>query len=474
MAVSRPATRRPQLLAPNRGVTHVFIQRAAMFESLSARLQGVIDRLRGQAKITEADLDASLREIRLALLEADVNFRVVKDFVARVRERALGTDLLSGLHPGQQVVKIVHDELMAVLGGERQHLALTGSPAVVMLVGLQGSGKTTTAAKLAVRLRKDGRRPLLVAADVYRPAAVDQLVQLGDQIGVEVHTRSSGTPALEVARSGLEDARQRGTDVVILDTAGRLHVDEGMMDELVRVAGVVTPSETLLVVDAMTGQEAVRVAEAFHARLPVSGLVLTKMDGDARGGAALSIRSATGLPIVYIGTGERPDGLEAFHPDRLAQRILGMGDVLSLVERVQETVDRDEAERMTQRMLESRFTLDDFRSQLAQVKKMGPIGQVLQMIPGAGQMAGAAQAAVDGGELKRIEAIINSMTPYERRHSEVIKASRRRRIALGSGTSTADVNRLLKQFSEMQRLMKALGGGRLPQGSGLRGLFGRG
>jgi len=277
-----------------------------------------------------------------------------------------------------------------------------------------------------------------------------------------------------VARSGLEDARQRGTDVVILDTAGRLHVDEGMMDELVRVAGAVTPAETLLVVDAMTGQEAVRVAEAFHSRLPVSGLVLTKMDGDARGGAALSIRSTTGLPIVYIGTGERPDGLEAFHPDRLAQRILGMGDVLSLVERVQETVDHDEAERITQRMLESRFTLDDFRIQLAQVKKMGPIGQVLQMIPGAGQMAGAAQAAVDGGELKRIEAIIDSMTPHERRHPETIKASRRRRIALGSGTSTANVNRVLKQFNEMQRLMKSLGGGRLPQGAGLRGLFGRG
>jgi len=445
-----------------------------MFESLSARLQAVVDRLRGQAKITDADLDASLREIRLALLEADVNFRVVKEFVARVRERALGADLLSGLHPGQQVVKIVHDELVAVLGGERQHLGLTGRPAVVMLVGLQGSGKTTTAAKLAVRLRKDGRKPLLVAADVYRPAAVDQLVQLGDQIGVEVHTRSSGTPTIEVARSGLEDARQRGTDVVILDTAGRLHVDEGMMDELVRVAGAVTPAETLLVVDAMTGQEAVRVAEAFHSRLPVSGLVLTKMDGDARGGAALSIRSTTGLPIVYIGTGERPDGLEAFHPDRLAQRILGMGDVLSLVERVQETVDHDEAERITQRMLESRFTLDDFRIQLAQVKKMGPIGQVLQMIPGAGQMAGAAQAAVDGGELKRIEAIIDSMTPHERRHPETIKASRRRRIALGSGTSTANVNRVLKQFNEMQRLMKSLGGGRLPQGAGLRGLFGRG
>ena len=443
-----------------------------MFESLSARLQGVVDRLRGKAKITEADLDVALREIRLALLEADVNFRVVKEFVARVRERALGADLLSGLNPGQQVVKIVHDELVATLGGERRHLDLGGRPSVLMLVGLQGSGKTTSVAKLGVRLRKEGKRPLMVAADVYRPAAVDQLVQLGDQIGVEVHSRPVGTPALEVARSGLEAAKQRSKDVVILDTAGRLHVDDAMMDELVRIAGAVTPAETLLVVDAMTGQEAVRVAEAFNARLPVTGLVLTKMDGDARGGAALSIRSVTGIPIVYIGTGERPDGLEAFHPDRLAQRILGMGDVLSLVERVQETVDRDEAERVAQRMMEARFSLEDFRSQLQQIKKLGSIGELVQMIPGAGQMAGAAQTAVDNGELRRVEAIIDSMTVEERRHPELIKASRRRRIAGGSGTSTADVNRVLKQFSEMQRLMRSLGGGRLPAGNAFRGLLG--
>ncbi|HET6746126.1 MAG TPA: signal recognition particle protein, partial [Candidatus Limnocylindria bacterium] len=332
-----------------------------MFESLSARLQAVANRLRGKAKITEADLDVALREIRLALLEADVNFRVVKDFVAGVKERALGADVLNGVQPGQQVVKIVHDQLVEVLGGERHRLNLDAKPAVVMLVGLQGSGKTTTAAKLAVRYRKDGRKPLLVAADVYRPAAVDQLVQLGDQVGIEVHTRPVGTPALEVARSGLEAARQRGHDLVLLDTAGRLHVDELMMDELVRIAGKVTPAETLLVVDAMTGQESVKVAEAFHHRLPITGLVLTKMDGDARGGAALSIRSVTGLPISFIGTGERTDGLEPFHPDRLAQRILGMGDILSLVERVQETVDQQEAERVAQRMMESRFTLEDFR-----------------------------------------------------------------------------------------------------------------
>jgi signal recognition particle subunit SRP54 len=445
-----------------------------MFESLSSRLQGVTERLRGKARITEADLDLALREIRLALLEADVNFKVVKDFVARIRERAAGTDLLTGLNPGQQIVKIVHEELVAVLGGERHHLRLDAKPSVLMMVGLQGSGKTTTAAKLAVRLRKDGRKPLLVAADVYRPAAVDQLVQLGDQIGVEVHTRPVGTPALEIARSGLEVARQRGVDVMILDTAGRLHVDEAMMDELVRMVGSITPSETLLVIDAMTGQEAVRVAEAFHARLPVTGLVLTKMDGDARGGAALSIRAATGLPVAFLGTGERTDGLEAFHPDRLAQRILGMGDILSFVERVQENVDQAEAEKAAQRMMENRFTLEDFRSQLNQIKKMGPIGQLLQMVPGAGPMAGVAQEAVDSGQMKRIEAIIDSMTPEERRRPDVIKASRRRRIALGSGTSTAEVNRLLKQFVEMQRMMKMISGGKMPRlGGGLGALLGR-
>jgi signal recognition particle subunit SRP54 len=297
----------------------------------------------------------------------------------------------------------------------------------------------------------------MVAADVYRPAAVDQLVQLGDQVGIEVHSRPLGTPALEVARSGIEEARQRRHDVVLLDTAGRLHVDEPMMDELVRISGAVTPAETLLVVDAMTGQEAVSVAKAFHHRLPVTGLVLTKMDGDARGGAALGIRSITGLPIAFIGTGERTDGLEPFHPDRLAQRVLGMGDIVSLVERVQETVDREESERLAERMLESRFTLEDLRSQLRQVQKMGPIGQLLGMIPGAGQLAGAAQQAVDEGQLKRIEAVIDSMTPAERRRPEIIKAGRRRRIALGSGTSTADVNRLLKQLGEMQRIMRQLG-----------------
>jgi signal recognition particle subunit SRP54 len=446
-----------------------------MFDNLTSRLGEILDRLTRRGALTEGDVSEALREVRRALLEADVALEVVRGFVERVRERAVGVEVIRSVTPGQMVVKIVHDELVATLGSDAKPIDLAAAiPVPMLMVGLQGSGKTTTAAKLAVRLRKDGKKPLLVAADVYRPAAVDQLVQLGDQVGVEVHSRPVGTPALEVARSGLEVARQKGIDVMILDTAGRLHIDEPMMDELVRISGAVTPADTLLVVDAMTGQEAVKVAEAFHARLPLTALVLTKMDGDARGGAALGIRSVTGLPVAFIGTGERTDGLEPFHPDRLAQRILGMGDILSLVERVQENVDSEEAERVAQRMMEQRFSLDDFRSQLTQIKKMGPIGQVLSMIPGAGQMAGAAQAAVDGGELKRIEAIIDSMTREERRRPELIKASRRRRIALGSGTTPADVNRLLKQFAEMQKLMKSLGSGRMPGlPGGMRGLFGR-
>jgi signal recognition particle subunit SRP54 len=433
-----------------------------MFESLSARLQSVTERLRGKAKITEADLEVALREIRLALLEADVNFKVVKEFVARVRERALGGEVLTGVHPGQQIVKVVHDELVAILGGDRHQLQVTDRPSVVMLVGLQGSGKTTTAAKLAVRLRRDGRKPLLVAADVYRPAAVDQLVQLGDQIGIEVHSRPVGTPALEVARSGLELARQRGLDVMLLDTAGRLHVDEAMMEELVRIAGVVQPAETLLVVDAMTGQEAVKVAEAFHARLPVSGLVLTKMDGDARGGAALSIRQATGLPIPFIGTGERTDGLEAFHPDRLAQRILGMGDILSLVEEAHAKVDIEEAKKLAEKVKKGKgFDLEDFKAQIQQMNKMGGIASLMDKLPA--NLVGQVDPAKlqDDKQLRRIEGIINSMTPQERRKPELIKASRKRRIAAGAGVPVQAVNQLLNQFEQMQKMMKMMKGGNL-------------
>jgi signal recognition particle subunit SRP54 len=430
-----------------------------VFDSLSTRLQAIATRLRGQAKLTEADLDDALREVRLALLEADVNFRVVKSFVAHVREQAIGTEILDGVRPGHQVVKLVHDELVEILGRERYQLHLDGSdPSVILMVGLQGSGKTTSAAKLARQLRRDGRHPSLIAADVYRPAAVEQLVHLGEQLSVPVLTRATGTPPLEIVRSGIASASADGGDVVIVDTAGRQHVDGPMMAELAEIVQATSPSETLLVVDAMTGQEAVKVAETFLERLPLTALVLTKMDGDARGGAALSIRSMTGLPVAYVGTGEAVDALEVFHPDRLAQRILGMGDIVTLVERAEERIDRDEAEKAAQQLMEGRFTLEDFRSQLQQVKKMGPIGQVLQMVPGAAGLAGAAQAAVDDGEVKRVEAIIDSMTPAERREPHVIKASRRRRIAAGSGTSVADVNRLLRQFEEMQKLVRQLGG----------------
>jgi len=432
-----------------------------MFESLSARLQAIAADLRGRPRLTEADLDAALREIRLALLEADVHFRVVKAFVARVRERALGMDVLGGVRPGHQVVKLVHDELVAALGGHRHALALAGtSPAVVLLVGLQGSGKTTTAAKLADRLRREGRRPLLVAADVYRPAAIEQLSRLGQQADLAVFTARAGTRAVEVAAAARDEAIRTGADVLVMDTAGRLHVDDAMMGELDTLSTTLRPAETVLVVDAMTGQEAVRVAEAFHARLALTALILTKMDGDARGGAALSIRTVTGVPIAYVGTGERIDALEAVHPDRLAQRILGMGDIVTLVERAAEQVDREEAERAAERLMEARFTLEDFRTQLHQVKRMGPIGQLLQMIPGGAGLAGAAQAAEEGGELKRVEAIIDSMTPSERREPHVIKSSRRRRIAAGSGTTVADVNRLLRQFEEMQKIVRQLSAGR--------------
>jgi signal recognition particle subunit SRP54 len=430
-----------------------------VFDSLSTRLQAIATRLRGQAKLTEADLDDALREVRLALLEADVNFRVVKSFVAHVREQAIGTEILAGVRPGHQVVKLVRDELVEILGRDRYLLHLDGPvPAVVLMVGLQGSGKTTSAAKLARQLQRDGRHPALVAADVYRPAAVEQLVRLGEQLKVPVLTGATGTPPLEIVQAGIRTASADGADLVIVDTAGRQHVDGPMMTELTRIVEATDPSETLLVVDAMTGQEAVKVAESFLERLPLTALVLTKMDGDARGGAALSIRSMTGLPVAYVGTGEAVDALEVFHPDRLAQRILGMGDIVTLVERAEERIDRDEAERAAQQLMDGRFTLEDFRSQLQQVKKMGPIGQVLQMIPGAAGLAGAAQAAVDDGEVKRVEAIIDSMTPVERREPHVIKASRRRRIAAGSGTTVADVNRLLRQFEEMQKLIRQMSG----------------
>ena len=441
-----------------------------MFDTLSDRLRTTLGNLTGRGRISEADVDAAMREVRLALLEADVNFKVVKDFVARVREQAIGQDILSSLTAGQAVVKIVHDELVELLSKGDRVFHQSGNPAVVAMVGLQGSGKTTTTAKLARHVVKQGRRPLLVAADPYRPAAADQLETLGRQLDIPVYRAPQGTPVPEIARQGVEAAKRQTRDVVILDTAGRLTVDQELMQEIAAVNTAVKPVETLLVVDAMTGQEAVAVAQAFVDAVPVTGLVLTKIDGDARGGAALSISAVTGLPVKFLGTGEKTDALEPFHPDRLAGRILGMGDILTLVERAQETFDVKQAQQMEEKLRKASFTLEDMLDQLQQVQKMGPIGQIMSMIPGMGGMANEAQAAVDRGELKRTEAIIRAMTPAERRDPSILTGSRRRRIAAGAGTTLPEVNRLVKQFSEMQKLMKQLsGGGRRAALAGLTG-----
>jgi signal recognition particle subunit SRP54 len=437
-----------------------------VFDTLSDRLRRTIANLTGRGRVTEADVEAALREVRLALLEADVNYRVVKDFVARIRERAVGAEILETLTAGQQVVKIVHEELTALLSVGDRTFQLRGQPAVVLLAGLQGSGKTTTAAKLARHVVRLGRSPLLVAADPYRPAAADQLEVLGRGLGLPVHRSPEGTPARAIVEAGLAAARRSGRDVVIVDTAGRHTLDPALMTEIGELAAALRPSEALLVVDAMTGQEAVRVAEAFAAAVPLTGLVLTKIDGDARGGAALSIGAVTGLPVKFLGTGEKVEALEPFHPDRLAGRILGMGDVLTLIERAQEAVDAKAAARLEERLRSATFTLDDMLEQLEQVQRMGPLGQLVSLIPGLGGLAKEAQAAVDRGELKRTEAIIRSMTPAERRDPGILNASRRRRIAAGSGTTLSDVNRLVKQFTELQRLMRQLGGGRrAPLGS---------
>lgn len=427
-----------------------------MFDHLSDRLRDVLGRLTGRGRITEADVDIAMREVRLALLEADVNFRVVKDFVARVKARAVGAEVLESLNAGQQVIKIVHEELTAILGVGDRTFRLTGSPAVVLLVGLQGSGKTTSAAKLARHVVKQGRRPMLVAADPYRPAAVEQLVTLGRALDVPVHQSPPATPVLEIARAGVSAARQSGRDVVIVDTAGRLTIDEQLMAEIRALAEALRPAEVLLVVDAMVGQESVALAQAFGEAVPLTGLVLTKIDGDARGGAALSISAVSGLPVKFLGTGERSDALEPFHADRLAGRILGMGDVLSLIERAQETYDEKQAEKLAQKLRRNSFTLEDFLEQMQQLKRMGPLGSLLEMMPGMGGMAKEAQQAVEGGQLKRVEAIIQSMTVEERQDPAVLTGSRRRRIARGSGTTLQDVNRLVKQFSEMQRMMRQL------------------
>jgi signal recognition particle subunit SRP54 len=442
-----------------------------LFDSLSDRLRKTLGDLTGRGRVSEADVDAAAREIRLALLEADVNFKVVKDFVGRVRERAIGAEILGSLTAGQQVVKIVNEELVALLGAGDRTFHLQGNPAVIALVGLQGSGKTTSAAKLARYLVKQGRRPLLVAADPYRPAAADQLETLANSLDLPMYRAPVGTSVVDIARGGIESARKLVRDVVILDTAGRLTIDMELMAEIGAVMAAVKPVETLLVVDAMTGQEAVAVATAFKEAVPVTGLILTKIDGDARGGAALSISAVTGVAVKFMGTGEKTDALEVFHPDRLAGRILGMGDVMTLVERAQEHVDASQAAKLEEKLRKSQFTLEDFLEQIQQVQKMGPMGQLMSMIPGMGSMAKDAQDAVDRGDLKRVEAIIRAMTPRERRDPAVLNGSRRRRIAAGSGTGLTDVNRLIKQHAELQKLMKQFAGG--GRRAAMAGLIGR-
>jgi signal recognition particle subunit SRP54 len=431
-----------------------------MFDALSERLRKTLGTLTGRGRVSAADVDAAMREVRLALLEADVNFKVVKDFVARVRERATGAEILDSLTAGQQVVKIVNEELVALLSAGDRTFHLTGNPAVILLVGLQGSGKTTSAAKLARYLHKQGRRPLLVAADPYRPAAADQLETLGKALDMPVHRAPAGTSVRDIAKGGLDAARKLVRDTVILDTAGRLTVDEPLMKEIADLSTWIKASETVLVVDAMTGQEAVNVAQSFAVAVPVTGLILTKIDGDARGGAALSISAVTGLPVKFLGTGEKTDALEPFYPDRLAGRILGMGDVLTLIERAQETLDEKQAARMAEKLRKNSFTLQDMLDQMQQLQKMGPLGGLIEMIPGLGGMAKQAQASVDRGDLKRVEAIIRSMTPAERSDPNILNGARRRRIAQGSGTRLQDVNQLVKQFSELQKMMKQMGGAR--------------
>jgi signal recognition particle subunit SRP54 len=435
-----------------------------MFENLTERLNEVFKGLRRRGKLSESDVDAAMREVRLALLEADVNYTVVKDFVARVRERSIGAEVSKSLNPGQQVIKIVNEELIITLG-PAERLNLTGQrPYVIMLVGLQGSGKTTHAGKLARFLRSQGERVMLVACDPYRPAAVRQLETLGERLGLPVFFEA-GTPPPEVALHAVEKAQKGGFTVAILDTAGRSQLDNALMDELRAIKARVEPREILLVADAMVGQEAVNIAKGFRDVIPLNGLILTKMDGDARGGAAISIRSVTGVPIKFLGTGEALDALEAYDPGRLSSRILGMGDLLGLIERAEQAYDEKTAHQQAEKMMSGEFSLEDFANQLRQVRKMGPLGQLLEMMPGGmGQLAKQIQPQDAERQLRQTEAIINSMTSQERRHPDILNASRRRRIARGSGSDVQDVNRLLKQFREAQKLFKTL------KKSGMRGL----
>ncbi len=435
-----------------------------MFDSLSDRLNAVFSKLTGKGKLSEKDVDEALREVRVALLEADVNFKVAKAFIARVRERAVGKEVLESLTPGQQVIKIVNEELITMLGSDQKKLARADlPPTVILLVGLQGAGKTTTASKLALHLRRGGQKPLMVAADPYRPAAVAQLETLGKQLDIPVYSDETTKNVEDICRQAMKRAREIDATTVILDTAGRLHIDEELMNELERVRKALTPTEVLLIADAMTGQEAVRIAEEFNSKVGLTGVILTKMDGDARGGAALSLTQVTGVPIKFVGMGEKADAIEPFYPDRMASRILGMGDMLTLIEKAQENFDAKKALELEQKVRKSKFDLEDFLDQLQQIKKMGSLSQIIDMIPGMSKLTRQlpANTDIDGGQLKKIEAIVLSMTPKERQNPEIIDGSRKKRIARGSGTTPQDINQLLNQFKQMQKMMKQMSSGKM-------------
>lgn len=437
------------------------------FEGLTSRLQNVFSKLRGKGKVSEDDVNEAMREVRLAMLEADVNFKVVKEFVAKVKEKAIGTEVMESFTPGMVIIDIVNKELTELMGGTQAKLAKSNRPpTVVMMAGLQGAGKTTTSAKLAKLLLKGNHRPLLVAGDIYRPAAIKQLQVLGEQINVPVFTLPAGNNPVEIARQALQHAKDNGNDYLLIDTAGRLHIDEELMEELRQIHEVTQPDEVLLVVDAMTGQDAVNVAENFNKQLELTGVVLTKLDGDTRGGAALSVKAVTGCPIKFAALGEKIDALEPFHPERMASRILGMGDMLSLIEKAQSNIDAEKAKEMERKMRNAEFTFDDFLEQMDQVKKLGPIDQLLDMIPGMGKMKQMKDIKVDEKQMGRVEAIVHSMTKDEKQNPDLINHSRRKRIAAGSGTSLADVNRLIKQFDEMRRVMKQFSDMMGPKGKG--------
>ncbi|MGG1555040.1 signal recognition particle protein [Paenibacillus ferrarius] len=436
------------------------------FEGLANRLQNVFGKLRSKGKLTEEDVGEALREVRLALLEADVNFKVVKDFIARVKEQAIGQEVMKSFTPGMVVIDIVNKELTALMGGSQSKLARSNRPpTVIMMAGLQGAGKTTTSGKLAKMLQKQNHRPLMVACDIYRPAAIKQLQVLGEQLKVPVFAMGDQVNPVDIAKAGLEHAKANGHDYVIIDTAGRLHIDENLMDELKNVRSATNPDEILLVVDAMTGQDAVNVAESFHQQLELTGVVLTKLDGDTRGGAALSVKAVTGCPIKFVASGEKMDALEPFFPDRMASRILGMGDMLTLIEKAQAGIDMEKAKEMERKMRTAEFTFEDFLDQMEQVKKMGPLDQILEMLPGANKIKGMKDMKVDDKQMARVEAIVKSMTTEEKRKPELLNPSRRKRIALGSGNSVQEVNRFIKQFEDMRKMMKQFSGMMGPKGA---------